>query len=128
MGLVIDTSAWIEFFRASQKGGEVKNQITMHNEILTPTIVLAEMRHSYVRDGLSDDDFRQDLMLIKKLSVIVDLDEETAIAAGYKRATIGVRGISYQDCILIETAEKFSFKVISTDPHFKNIPNALYLH
>ena len=127
MGLVIDTSAWIEVFRASEVGKEVINHIRVNNEILTPTIVLAEMRYVYVRDGFSDDEFDHDIKVIKKLSEIVDLDEGTAIAAGYKRATIGVRRISYQDCILIETAERYSFNVISTDQHFEHIPNAIYL-
>jgi len=127
MGLVVDTSAWIEFFRASEVGKEVKDHITISNEILTPTIVLAELRFAYVRDGYSDDDFCQDVMVIKKLGEILDLDKKTAIAAGYRRATIGIRGISYQDCILIETANKYAFEVITTDEHFEGLPDTIYL-
>ena len=127
MGLVIDTSAWIEVFRASDVGEEVVEHIKMNDKILTPTIVLAEMRNAYVRDGFSDEEFYQDLAVIRNLSEIVDLDEETAVAAGYKRAVIGIRGISYQDCILIETADKHGFTVISADEHFEDIPIAIYL-
>ena len=127
MGLVVDTSAWIEFFRASEVGEAVKDFIKVNDEILTPTIVLAEINYVYVRDGVSYEDFCQDVIMIKKLSEILNLDERTAIAAGYRRATIGIRRISYQDCILIEIADKYSFAVISTDDHFKSLPNAIYL-
>lgn len=125
--MVIDTSAWIEVFRDSEAGKEVIEHIKMNDKILTPTIVLAEMRNVYIRDEFSDEEFYQDLAVIRNLSEVMDLDEETAIAAGYKRAVIGIRGISYQDCILIETADKHGFMVISTDEHFENIPNAIYL-
>ena len=124
---MIDTSTWIEVFRDSEAGKEVIEYIKMNDKIVTPTIMLAEMRNVYVRDGFSDEEFYQDLAVIRSLSEVVDLDEETAIAAGYKRAVIGIRGISYQDCILIETADKHGFMVISTDEHFKSVPNAIYL-
>ena len=130
MGLVIDTSAWIEVFRASEVGKVVLDYIKSSDKNLTPTIVLAEMRSAYWRRPFLDSEsFYDDLERVKRLSDIVnEIDERIAISAGDKYAKIHTakNDISHIDCILWILAEDFEYKVISTDGHFKDCPVAIY--
>lgn len=131
MGLVIDTSAWIEVFRESEIGEMILEHIKLSDKNVTPTIVLAEMRSAYFRrDYLDSESFYDDLEIVKRLSDIVnEIDERVAISAGDKYAKIHTakNDISHIDCILWMLAEDFECKVISTDRHFENCPVAIYL-
>lgn len=59
--------------------------------------------------------------------IITELDEKVAIEAGEIRATIGIKGISLVDCILIALARKYGLKLLSGDKHFKNMDDAIYI-
>ena len=127
---MIDTSAWIEIFCASEVGGVILEHIKLSDKNLTPTIVLAELRRAYWRRPfLGSESFYDDLETIKRLSDIVnEIDERNAISAGDKYAKIHTakNDISHIDCMLWILAEDFECKVISTDGHFKDCPVAIY--
>ncbi len=128
---MVDTSAWIEVFRASEVGGVILEHIKLSDKNLTPTVVLAEMRSAYYRrDDIDSESFYDDLEIVKRLSDIVnEIDERIAISAGDKHGKIHTpnNNISQIDCILWILAEDFEYKVISTDGHFKDCPVAIYL-
>ena len=133
MGYVMDTSAWIEFFRGSLEGEQIKEYLfpePMEIEpTITPTLVITEMRSAYVRDG-KEDQFFEDIEEIRGLGKIYDLLEESlSILAGEKHARTHSRQnqISYVDCILWTIAEALDMKVLSTDKHFKSCPCAIYI-
>jgi predicted nucleic acid-binding protein len=122
-GYIIDTYAWVEYFRGSitsrarwliESGG---NQ--------TPTIVLAELKHKYTKEDLAD--FETDLDFIKSKSIIVPLDEVTAIMAGKIRATIDVKGIGIVDCILLALARNTENKLLTGDIHLKGMLETEFL-
>ena len=48
-GLVVDTSAWIEIFRGSEIGEKATDMIKESDKIITPAIVLGEMRKKYMK-------------------------------------------------------------------------------
>ena len=43
--IVFDTYAWVEYFAGSEKGSVVKSLIDSKEEIITPTISLAEIKN-----------------------------------------------------------------------------------
>lgn len=129
----MDTSAWIEFFRGTQEGEQIKDFLlpepTEISPTITPTLVITEMRSAYVRDG-KEDQFFEDLEEIRNLGNIYNiLEESISIFAGEKHAKTHNRQnqISYVDCILWAIAETFEMKVLSTDRHFKDCPHAIYI-
>ena len=138
VGYIMDTSAWIEVFRGSKEGEQIKEYLFPEPTdigppetvpIITPTLVLVEMRSAYVREGM-DDQFFEDLQKIRKVSRIYEtLEEALSIDAGTNHGNIhnSKNQISYVDCILWSIAESLNMKIISTDKHFKDCPHAIYI-
>jgi predicted nucleic acid-binding protein len=73
---IIDTYAWIEYFRGTENGVKIKEKIDADGNI-TPTIVLAELKKKYVGEGVCG--FDEDLRFIKNKSIVIPLDEHTAL-------------------------------------------------
>ena len=82
---IIDTFAWIEYFKASKMGGFAKEYIESENSV-TPTIVVSEISRKLRKDIEIGNETREGrirrLEFIRSTSRIVDLDFETAVEAG----------------------------------------------
>jgi len=120
---VIDTYAWIEYFKGSRFGAKIKRQIETKNNI-TPTIVLAEISKFFT--DLNRKDLKEKLDFIRSQSQVLALDEATAIIAGCIRSTMGNTGMGIVDCILLAVARLHKTKVLTGDKHFKNLEDADY--
>jgi hypothetical protein len=75
---VIDSYAWIEYFKGSEYGEKAKKYIENGN-CATPTIVLAELSDNYQREGWVF--WEEDLEFILAKTKIIDLTKEIAIKA-----------------------------------------------
>jgi len=124
MPYIVDTYAWIEYFRGTSKGMRIKDKIDAGDNI-TPTIVLAELKRKFVE--WRRQDFEDKLAFIQENSQIVGLDEELAIMAGEIRAQKSVPNMGLVDCILLALARKFNMKVLTGDKHFKSLDEAEYI-
>jgi len=84
LSLVVDTYAWIEYFRGTKKGEVVKNYLLSSSSIYTPSIVLAEVAvaRKYIREGVPSDMVKERLRAITSISAIVHIDAELALKAG----------------------------------------------
>jgi predicted nucleic acid-binding protein len=121
---IIDTWAWMEYFRGSDIGSRAKPQIENSNSI-TPTIVLAEMSQKFKQLGRSD--LPEKLGFIRQRSTILPLDESIALLAGEIRANVPVQGMGLVDCILLATSRLYSAKVVTGDPHFRGLAEAEFI-
>ena len=124
MPYIIDTYAWIEYFRGTETGDRIQSKIDIGGNI-TPTIVLGELKKKYVEEDI--EGFDEDLRFIKSKSEILPLDEQTAINAGEIRSTIGISGIGIVDCILIALSRQLNVKVLTGDSHFQNLDEAEFI-
>ena len=70
--ILLDTSAWVEYFIGSRKGLKVEALLKLNEKIATPLIVLLEFACKSLRDGI---DFGPQIDFIKTRSVIVGFDE-----------------------------------------------------
>lgn len=116
---VMDTSGWIEFFRRSDVGENIR-ELVIEGEIITPTIVLGEFRKKYIEMDYEEEKFQEDYREVQFMGKIEDLTSDVAIEAGEMRARCGVSGISLVDCIILTLAKMMKGKAISTDRHFEN--------
>lgn len=121
---IIDTYAWIEYFKGSVRGKKAK-PIIENSISITPTIVLAEIKKKFV--DWRRMDFEEKLNFIRSRSTIVPLDESNAILAGEIRATSNIQGIGIVDCILLALSKNLGAKVVSGDPHFKGLPEVEFI-
>jgi predicted nucleic acid-binding protein len=122
---LIDSYAWIEYFRGSEAGEKAREYIE-GGGALTPTIVLAELSDKYLRERQK---FSEDLLFIKSKSHILTLDEETALSAGKLNVNMKkeIRGWGMADSIILATAMKNKAVVVTGDEHFRKIPETIII-
>lgn len=122
--MLLDTYAWVEFFRGTAKGVTVQN-VLEDNSCFTSAISLAELSEWIEREQLDRDWI---LKSVKKLSAIIPLDIETLELSGVlkvqKRKEL--KGIGLIDCIILAVSKRYQLKVVTGDSHFKD-ENALLL-
>jgi len=135
LSLVVDTYAWIEYFRGTRKGEVVKNYLLSSSSIYTPSIVLAEVARKYIREGIPGDVVKERLRAITSISAIVHIDAELALKAGetylelleYSKKQQLKQKPSLNDAIVLATARKLGAKVITGDQHFRNLRETIWI-
>ncbi len=129
MTLVFDSYAWIEFFTGSKLGEKVKEFIENGEEIVTPTIVLAEIANKYYREGLSKEIVMNRISVIKEVSFIREIDNDILEMLGEareiltrNRRQLGLkRRPSLADIIVYATALVERARVVTGDEHFRGL-------
>jgi predicted nucleic acid-binding protein len=129
---IIDTYAWIEYFKASEMG-QVAKQYIEKEQAVTPTIVVAEISRKLLKDialGNETPEGRlQRLEFIRSTSRIVDLDFETAVEAGEINEKLKKYAIGWglADSIILCIAKSLDGKVVTGDEHFRKIKEVVFI-
>ena len=122
---VLDSFAWVEYFLGSNSGEKVRGFIENY-ACITPTIVIAELSSKYSSDN---KEFADKLKFIKFNTKAMTLTDEIAELAGKiktnQRKTKKDFGLA--DSIIYATALSISAKVLSGDPHFEDIKEAIMI-
>jgi predicted nucleic acid-binding protein len=102
----------------------MKQWIEDESPLFTSTITLAEVVRYFIAGGQKEATIRTCLDDIRTKSSVLPVDEDIAIAAGHlkKREIAGIA-----DSIILATARIGDHKVVTGDPHFKEITDAIYL-
>ena len=124
--LVIDAYAWVEYLDGSDRGMKLKNLFEENREIQTSSVTLAEVISKAARTGR---DYKQAYAVISSNSTIVNADEEISYQAGITYAEIRktVQDFGLADAYVLTTARKVSAKVLTGDPHFRGIKEAIMI-
>ena len=123
---VIDSHAWVEYFRGTHEGEMARPYIESH-EAATTTITIAELREKYLGEGWRY--FDEDLAFITSTTLIVPLEKNIAVLAGEANHAMKrvVKGWGISDSIILATARSTSTKVVTGDRHFKGLEEAVFL-
>jgi len=123
---VVDSYAWIEYFRGSGKGRKAR-PIIEGGKTCTPTIVMAELSSKYHRE--SPEQWAEVYDFIISTSAVVELTLQTATEAGKTRNEMRKhkKGFGMADAIILATARTYGCRVLSGDRHFKGLPEAIYI-
>ena len=134
MKIVIDSYAWIEIFLGSRKGRLALNSIEEAELVITPEIVLAEIARKYLREGVKENTVRSRLRTISESSEVSQIDEECAMKSGKayldieeKARKLKINKPSLFDTIVLATARLNDSKVLTGDPHFRNLSETIWL-
>jgi len=124
---IVDAWAWIEYFRGSEYGAKLNDILEDHTtNIYTCAITVAEIISKTARDG-RDVEAAYDMLLSN--SQIIKLDEQISKQAGLfhfkMRQTSKDFGIA--DAFILAAANKLEAKIITGDPHFKGVKNAIMI-
>ncbi len=115
----MDSFAWVEYFSGSKAGARVREYLETV-EVLTPTIVMAELSEKYRRLG---EELGPRFDFIRNRSRMVQLDDELARLAGetnFQRKK-RVKGWGMADSIVLATGRQWRAKIVTGDPHFEDL-------
>jgi predicted nucleic acid-binding protein len=131
---VVDSYAWVEIFKASSEGRAAKKQIEEADEAFTPDVVLAELAAKYLREGEGQDSIRGWLHAIAEATQVLEIGipiaEESAKASlelTRRARAAGLAKPGLADAIVLATARTNHAKVLTGDPHFKGLPDTIWL-
>ena len=123
---VIDSYAWIEYFRGSDAGRNALRYIES-NAAATSVLSLAELKEKYLREGLPS--FDEDLAFMTARTALAQVDRQTATLAGqinYERKP-KAKGWGMADSVILATARISSARVVTGDKHFEGLADAIML-
>jgi len=124
---VIDAYAWIEYLIGSDTGAKVYAILEKEtNETYTCAVTVAEVVSKVAREG-KDIKVAYDVLLSN--SKVINADEELSKDAGLVHAEVRKteKDFGLADAYVLATARKLKSKVLTGDPHFKNMKEAVLL-
>ena len=119
--VILDSSAWVEFFIKSEKGFIVKNMLKSE-ECCTSIVTLAEISNYAARENLEGKELTEFMISTTK---ILDLNPQICFLAGklnYNRKKI-VKNWGMIDSLILATALIYDLKILTKDRHFKDLEN-----
>ena len=124
---VIDAYAWIEYLIGSEIGIKVNEILEQENvEVYTCAVTVAEVISKVAREK-QDVEKAYDLLLSN--SQIVNADEELSKNTGVLHAEMRQteKDFGLADAYVLATARKLKSKVLTGDPHFKDLKEAVMI-
>src|SRR6266581_5958399 len=117
--VVLDSFAWIEYFNGTNAGEKVQDFLET-GLALTPAIVIAELSEKHKR---LNREFGPKYDFVKARTSVVPLEEELARVAGelnFERKK-RVKGWGMADSIVLATARRSGSRIVTGDPHFRDL-------
>jgi predicted nucleic acid-binding protein len=121
--VLIDSWAWIEFFRGSEPGKRVEDFIDNNHELIVSSINISEVYRWILRfyDESTAEEKRE---AIKERCFIVDVDEGIAVEAAKIEHKFSW-GLG--DSIVYATAKQRGAEVLTGDSDFKDRDGVIFL-
>ena len=119
--MILDTSAWVEFFIESEKGELVKN-ILQAEKCCSSIVTLAEISNWALRENQNG---KECLKFIVSTAKILNLTHETSFLAGelnFQRKKV-VKNWGMIDSFILATALIYDLKILTKDNHFRDLEN-----
>lgn len=123
MTVLIDSWAWIEYFRGSKPGERVKEYVEDEVNVVVSTINIAEV-YRWILRYYDEKVAEEKRMAIRERSVIIEVSEEIAVQAAKIRHN---KGWGLGDSIIYATAKREGAKVLTGDPDFKELDDVIFL-
>ena len=123
---ILDSHAWIEYFKGSDKGEKVKD-IIENGGAYTSTVVLTEVSYWYSKQGVK---FQDRINFITTNSVVAHANEQIAVNAGKIKDFVRKKyknNFGTIDALILATARSIKAEVITGDYHFKPLKNVHYI-
>ena len=119
--MLLDTSAWIEFFIGSPEGRQVR-KVLEEQDCYTCISSLAEITNWAIKE---EADALYLIKTVKQLSTIIAIDEDTAVLAGRlnneRKKTVRKWGML--DSFILATGTLYGLKILTKDRDFMGLPD-----
>jgi len=124
---IIDAYAWVEYLIGSKLGDKVKAILEGEdNEVYTCAVTVAEVISKTAREGRNPETAYE--ILISD-SHIIDIDEELSKDAGILHAEMRktIKDFGLADAYVLASAKKLNSKILTGDPHFESVKEAILI-
>ena len=123
---VIDAYAWIEYLDGTDAGSKVTTTLENNNDIYTCAVTLAEVVCKVAR---VDKDAKIAYDVLQSNSHIVIVDEELSLQAGLLHCEMRktAKDFGLADAYVLATARRLKSKILTGDPHFKSLKEAIMI-
>lgn len=124
--MLLDTSAWIEYFKGSGKGTKVVSLLEDKKALYTCPLTIAEISHWCLKNKQEPLPFVRKIMTF---SSVVDLNVYILVGSGklYFEERKRNDKISMIDCIIYTTAQLHGLDLLTTDSDFRNLEGVEFL-
>jgi predicted nucleic acid-binding protein len=124
IGFVIDTWVWVEYYLGedSRVNEYIENDSV---DLFTSAITLTELITFLYQKGESPETISQVVSEIGVRSLVLPVTESIAILAGEFRNEGFKGGIA--DTIILATARSGGHTVLTGDPHFRSLADAVFI-
>lgn len=120
---LIDSWAWIEYFRGSEAGKSVAEIINSDEEIIVSPVNIGEVYYTSLKK-IGKKGAMQQIGLILNRCRVVDVNTDIVIKSAEIKSE---RKWGFADAIILATAVAENAEIITGDPHFKGLENVRYL-
>jgi predicted nucleic acid-binding protein len=123
---VIDSYAWLEYFRGSQAGKKAKGYIE-GGAAATSAVTLAELREKYLKENW--ESFGKDSDFLTTKTYLVPVEKSLALLAGeinHSQMKV-IKDWGMADSLILATARNASAKVVTGDRHFEGLPETIMI-
>lgn len=120
--ILVDSCGWLEYFAGSALANAYYPYLKKPKEIITPTIILYEI-YKKIKKEFGEDDA---LLAASQTgeTVIVPLTDSIALSAADYSLELK---IPMADAIIYATAVAKKAKIVTSDAHFKNLENVIFI-
>lgn len=124
MIIVLDSSAWFEYFNGSTAGEVVRDYLGRADELITPASVIAEVVQAARLRGGNSNEFVE---FLQSKSRIEPLTPEIARRAGKLMAQRHGARWRAREAFVLATAQHFRAKVLSLNPNLEGLEDIVPL-
>lgn len=125
--IVVDTFAWIEYFKGTERGKQASKFIDNPKfQLFTLDACMAELRFWGLTENYPIEPILKEVQLLS-FPIASDLSDWllTAIIKFERRKNIA--NIGLVDCLVIHHSRKLNAKILTGDSHFKKEKNAVMI-
>ena len=120
--ILVDSCGWIEFLADGDKAGEYAKHFSESVNIITPTIVIYEVYKKVLRDHGEE----AAVMVAAQMNNtrVIELSESLSLFA----ANLSIKhNLPMADAIVYATAKELECKVVTSDNHFSDLDNVIFI-
>ena len=114
--IVLDSSAWIEFFADGPYAGEFAKRLARPEEVVAPTVAIYEV-YKWIKRERSEDEALAAIATMKK-TVVADLTEEVALIAADLSLS---HSLAMADAMMLAFARVNGVELLTTDSDFEGL-------
>ncbi len=124
---IIDAYAWIEYLEGSSRGVKIRNIVeNSKNKVYTCAVTIAEIVSKFLRRNFDPETAFNAIIAD---SHVISVNDKLSFVAGQLHAEMRkhVKDFGLADAYILACAKNYNAKIVTGDPHFKNVKDVVMI-